>query len=144
MGSRVQLYLSYPQEMDLSKVKNACVFSCKIIFLDHKYTVRLCVCLNSKNRVYSPNLILKICVFSVQTCFTSHLEQAPMLWGENTRLARALCMGRARFIVKWTFRVDQTESWDRGYTYSVSFSLCKEEYFGTKHWKCSFMVQCSF
>lgn len=84
-------------------------FPCKIIFLDHKYTVRLCVCLNGKKRVCSPNLILKICVFSVQTscCFTSHLEQAPMLWGENTCLARALCMERARFILKLTFHVDQ-------------------------------------
>lgn len=68
-----------------------------------------CVCLNGKKRVCSPNLILKICVFSVQTscCFTSHLEQAPMLWGENTCLARAICMERARFILKLTFRVDQ-------------------------------------
>lgn len=89
MGSRVQLYLSYPQEMGFSKVENACVFffPCKIIFLYHKYTSRSYVCLNGKNRACSPNLILKICVFSVQTiflfCFCSGLGQAPRLWGKT-------------------------------------------------------------
>lgn len=61
-------------------------FPCKIIFLDHKYTIRSYVCLNGKNRVCSPNLILKACVCSMQTTFFgsgSGLEQAPVLWGKT-------------------------------------------------------------
>lgn len=44
-------------------------FPCEIIFLDHKYTIWSYVCLNYKKRVCS-NLVLKVCVFSMQTfCF---------------------------------------------------------------------------
>lgn len=42
-------------------------FPCKFIFLDHKYTIRFCVCLDGKKRICAPNLILKVCVSSMQT-----------------------------------------------------------------------------
>lgn len=44
-------------------------FPCEIIFLDHKYIIRSHVCLTGKNGACSPNLILKVCVFSMQTFF---------------------------------------------------------------------------
>lgn len=59
-------------------------FPCKIIFLDHKYTIRSYVCLNGRNRVCSPNLILKVCVFSMQTFFLFVLVQV---------LSKFLCCG---------------------------------------------------
>lgn len=42
-------------------------FPCKFVFLDHKYAIRFYVCLNGEKRVCAPNLILKVCVSSMQT-----------------------------------------------------------------------------
>lgn len=71
-------------------------FPSKIIFLDHKYTIKSYVCLNGKNWVCSPNLILKDCIFSVQASvvvvlvFWFRSLASCCVVGKNTCLARAL------------------------------------------------------
>lgn len=56
-------------------------FPCKFIFLDHKCTIRFYVCLNGEKRVCAPDLILKVCVSTVQT-FVVVVVVVPHIWSE--------------------------------------------------------------
>lgn len=61
VGSRVQLYLSYPQEKGFRKLENACIFFlCMMSFLDHKNSIGLNVCSYGKNRACSPSLNVSV------------------------------------------------------------------------------------
>lgn len=66
-------------------------FPCKFILLGHEYTIRFYVCLNGKKRVCAPDLILKVCVFSVKTFFV--VVVLLCIWSEPLCCGEKTCAG---------------------------------------------------